>query len=261
VRQFEDLLGDTSQVNVDVVDLGIELREARENCSRLQDSIRRKRAALGVSQRAALGRIKDSLFLQIRMNARAVKIRICDRLRQRKFELERFERSYRQAVNGEFVSIEARYLYPQRVTEHKLTTHTESSVKRREPGILKLAKTYNGHCKHLQDLVRQRKAPPRVILPQPIDTHRLFGLDVDDDIWQDAGLDDDAVDGPPLWLSDEDTREGIKNLLLLDRCREEEERLMKERSAMQEWMSEEWSTLERACLKQGTSIFCLGEHS
>jgi hypothetical protein len=34
------------------------------------------------------------------MNARSLKHRIRDRLRQRKFELEKLERAYRHTVNG-----------------------------------------------------------------------------------------------------------------------------------------------------------------
>jgi hypothetical protein len=37
------------------------------------------------------------------MNACALKARLRDRLRQRKFELERLERSYRITVNGKFI--------------------------------------------------------------------------------------------------------------------------------------------------------------
>ena len=99
----------------------------------------------------------------------------------------------------------------------------------------------------MQTLVRERKAPRNALLPQVIDTQRLFALDVDDNIWQDAGLnDDDENDGIPLWLGSDSTRQGIKHRLLLDRCVEEERRLIAERSALQEWMREEWVTLEQA---------------
>ena len=52
---------------------------------------------------------------------------------------------------------------------------------------------------------------------------KLFSLDVDDDIWQDIGLTetDDSTD-PPLWLSDENVRMGIRAMLEMDRCQEEE---------------------------------------
>jgi flagellar motility protein MotE (MotC chaperone) len=83
-------------------EISIELSETRTRCTTLADSIRRRKAALGIDQRAALRELKNSAFLRVRMNARAIKTRIRDRLRQRKFELERLERSYRHAVNGEF---------------------------------------------------------------------------------------------------------------------------------------------------------------
>ena len=58
---------------------------------------------------------------------------------------------------------------------------------------------------------------------------------------QDIGLDEDELEMRviPRWLADKAVQEGIKNLLDLDRCMEEEERLQLERCAMQEWMIEE----------------------
>jgi hypothetical protein len=100
VRQLEEQLSSASGNDIDVVELASQIADARASYVKLQDSVRRRRTALGVGQCAALQRIRDSLFLQIRMNARAVKTRIRDRLRQRKFELERLERSYRQVVSG-----------------------------------------------------------------------------------------------------------------------------------------------------------------
>ncbi|KAL6302529.1 hypothetical protein BKA93DRAFT_827420 [Sparassis latifolia] len=90
------------------------------------------------------------------------------------------------------------------------------------------------------------------ISPQLIQGNGLFKLDVDDDIWQDVGLDDDDdIAAVPHWLGDETVREGIKNRLLLDRCNEEEERLREERCSLQEWFAEEWTSNERACVDAG----------
>lgn len=96
----------------------------------------------------------------------------------------------------------------------------------------------------------------------------LFDLDVDDDIWLDIGLgydDDDAdVSVPPLWLSNDSVRVGIRAMLDRDRCLEERQRLLDERSAMQEWFSEEWTVVTRAMqdgrfsLKQMGSIMLNG---
>jgi hypothetical protein len=90
-------------------------------------------------------------------------------------------------------------------------------------------------------LIKQRRAPGGAISPLEIPQEGLFKLDVDDDIWQDAGLNDDNNGSALLWLSDERVRQGIRNLLELDRCKEEEVRLRRERCALQEWSLEEWN--------------------
>jgi hypothetical protein len=124
----------------------------------------------------------------------------------------------------------------------------EHAIKRREPGILKLSKMYNDLCKQMRSCVQQHKAPRNAVLPQPIDTKKLFDLDVDDDIWQDVGLGDDNDDGAiPLWLSNPSVRDGVKHVLTLDRCHEEESRLRKERTSLQQWMLREWRALQAAC--------------
>lgn len=112
-------------------------------------------------------------------------------------------------------------------------------------------------------LIRHRKAPAGAICPQKIEPKGLFALDVDDDIWQDIGLDNDNGDHqndnlvPPLWLSDDGVCQGIKALLERDRCVEEESRLQHERRAMQEWFSEEWKVLSSAINHTGSSIYYL----
>jgi hypothetical protein len=122
---------------------------------------------------------------------------------------------------------------------------------------LKLASNYNALCAQLAKLIERRKAPRNAIAPQPIQSNGLFNLDVDDEIWQDVGLDDDS-DGPmPLWLCNDDVRRGIKSLLEVDRCIEEEQRLRMERCALQEWLFEEWSCIERAKDLAGEKIHVL----
>ena len=81
--------------------LDMQLKEMRARRARIITAIQRKRAALGLDERAQLSRLAKSKFLQLRMNACALKQRIRDRLRQRKFELDRLERSHRQTVNSE----------------------------------------------------------------------------------------------------------------------------------------------------------------
>ena len=47
-------------------------------------------------------------------------------------------------------------------------------------------------------------------------------------------------------MSDEAVHDGIKAMLELDRCREEEERLIQECHTLQIWFSEEWVIIEQA---------------
>jgi hypothetical protein len=118
---------------------------------------------------------------------------------------------------------------------------------------MKLAKTYNDYCKEMQILARQQAALRKTVLPQPIDTRNLFALDVDDDIWDDIGLEDDDGIAPP-WLMNEEVRKGIRNQLIVDRCVEEEGRLRRETRAMQLWIREEWELLEKACTADGRFV-------
>ncbi|KAG1841751.1 hypothetical protein F4604DRAFT_1884868 [Suillus subluteus] len=161
-------------------------------------------SALGVEDKAELEKMKKDIYFTARLNARAVKTHIRDCLHQQKFELERLERSYRASINAE-----------------KLHANTQHSIKHCEPSILKLVLTYNG------------LAPPFAIPPHSIPCDGIFQLNVDDNIWQDIGL-DDATLNPPVWLSDEAVRNGIWLQLEVDRCFEEEAQLMRERGIRSE---------------------------
>ena len=50
----------------------------------------------------------------------------------------------------------------------------ESSIKRREPTILKLVTTYNNLCAELQSMIWLQKAPPGAIPPPPIPSKGIF---------------------------------------------------------------------------------------
>lgn len=83
--------------------------------------------------------------------------------------------------------------------------------------------------------------------PERIEAKDLWTLDVGDAIWQDIGLDDTSDDSePPLWLSDERVRKGIRAMVELQRCEEEEGFLLRERASAQVWFAEEWRTVMKA---------------
>ncbi|KAG0703204.1 hypothetical protein DFH29DRAFT_981988 [Suillus ampliporus] len=189
----------------DIVEFNLQLADIRSRRVKTADTLRRRRAALGMEDKVNLEKMKKDIYLMVRLNALAVKTRIRDRLRQRKFELERLERSYRATINA----------------EHKLHANTQQSIKRREPGILKLVSMYN--------------EPPYATMPHIIPRDGIFLLDVDDDTMV-----------PPAWLSDDAVRNGIRLQLEVDLCVEEEARLMRERVVIQEWMLAEWGAIRGA---------------
>ncbi|KAJ7079204.1 hypothetical protein C8R44DRAFT_754712 [Mycena epipterygia] len=218
----------------------VQVQSAEEALSAAMKKLRQKEAALGVHEKQALTHLGKSKYMGFRMNVRALKRRIRDRLCSRKFELDKIERSFRRLVN-----------------DQKLYSHTESAVKRRELTIAKLNTQYNKLCTDMAQAIKDGHAPPGAIAPAPIPAKQLWTLDVDDGIWQDVGLDDDDADGvpeePPLWLSDEKVRSGIKAMLELDRCDEEDIILKKERCALQVWFAEEWKVVNHAIAHAGSA--------
>lgn len=108
LRLLESQLSNDAALGYAMVEMSLEIQEVRDTCNCMSDTIRKKRAALGVGQRTALRRIQEDEFLQLRVNALALKTRIRDRLRQRKFEREPLERSYRHIRNGSPLHLQLR---------------------------------------------------------------------------------------------------------------------------------------------------------
>jgi hypothetical protein len=90
----------TQTVLFNMADISGQLRDAREHLARLERGFERKKSALGVGEQANLRNLQRDAFVRLRMNALALKQRLRDRLRQRKFEIEKLERSYRRSANG-----------------------------------------------------------------------------------------------------------------------------------------------------------------
>ncbi|KAG6824466.1 hypothetical protein H0H92_006807, partial [Tricholoma furcatifolium] len=171
------------------LELMADIRGAKEKLRDLTLKIRHKESVLDVDEHAQLERLVKNPYIASRVNALAVKQRLRERLRSRKFELERVERSFRKQVNDD-----------------KINEHTATSVKRRDPSISKLASTFNALQQKLVEMIKAGRAPPGSSAPARIETKGLFALDVDDAIWQDVGLTDDSHEedvGLPPWLADD----------------------------------------------------------
>ncbi|KAJ6465260.1 hypothetical protein C8R45DRAFT_1106910 [Mycena sanguinolenta] len=214
IKYLEDVLieGD----GADAADAAMaegDLETAWAKLSWTQEAVRRKEQALGVQDRKALKHLKQSKFITARMNACALKYRLREKLRNRKFELDRVERTYHR-----------------KKTDPKMKTHIEDAVKRRDPGIQGIVRQYNNLCKEMSRLIAHRKAPRNAVAPTPIDMKGIWALDVNNDIWQDVGLDDAYEESElSLWLSND-----AEALRIFHKCR-----------ALHYWLSEEW---EAVCL-------------
>ena len=86
----------------DIIDYDLQLTAAQASLSKAAHALEQKKNALGVSAQTDLYLLRNNKWLKTQTNAQALKIRIRERLRQRKFELERLERSYRGSSSGEW---------------------------------------------------------------------------------------------------------------------------------------------------------------
>ncbi|EIW78899.1 hypothetical protein CONPUDRAFT_26075, partial [Coniophora puteana RWD-64-598 SS2] len=218
-------------LNSDVLDIGVMLKDARESHKLAIAALQQCLGTMGAPARRRLQQRKLDVYMQVRIEALSALTRIRERARGRKFQLERMKDSYRSSANVP--------------AENHLMTHIESSVKRGEPSLKRLVDRYNQLCMDIRSLISKRRAPARAVVPPLITAQQVFNLDVDNDIWQNTGLDDSSL-APPAWLSNDSVRRGIRAMLEVDRCNEEEARLLVERCRLQDWIKEQWQHLKRA---------------
>lgn len=101
LQHEEAQLGKKDPLHVDLPELAIAVNVALKDCEVAQEIACRLEHTLGVTAQQELKGLKENPFLRARMNALALKQRLRDRLRQRKFEMNRMERSYQHSMNGE----------------------------------------------------------------------------------------------------------------------------------------------------------------
>ncbi|CAK5283719.1 unnamed protein product [Mycena citricolor] len=206
-----------------------EYAKANAKLLKLAESVRKQKAIMGVEDKANLSKLVKSKYIQARTNAAAAKTKLRNRLRQRKFELDRVERHFHRNK-----------------ADAKMMTHIEDAVRRRDQSIKDVCRLYNRLCTELQELIRLGRAPRNAIAPRQIIEKDIWGLDVDAEIWLDVGLSDaDEDTEPPLWMKSDTVCQGIQAMLEQDRCNEEEPRLFHESRALRWWMAEEWEVLTR----------------
>ncbi|KAJ7866947.1 hypothetical protein B0H14DRAFT_3442077 [Mycena olivaceomarginata] len=221
---LRDALGDPNSTAHVLLYAESRVEDAEAAWRREQTKLQRLEQQLGVTDATLIQKLRHSDYYAARMNAKVLKERLRQRLRERKFELDLIERSFRRSRS-----------------ENQKNDHAGAAIKRREPTISNTVKEYNKLCADIASLIRNNKAPAGAVAPSPIPAKDIFQLDVDNAIWQDMGLDEDTA--PASWLVDDKVRAGIRAMLQKDRCDEEAPRLKRERRHLQIWFATEWEAV------------------
>jgi hypothetical protein len=132
--------------------------------------------------------------------------------------------------------------------EQKLSSHVETQLRKQQPGILDLVKRYNTMATEINALIQRRHAPRTARPLALVDRSSIFNLDVDDPIWDNSSF-DDPVGDVPLWMGNENMRQGIRLHLEVSRCTEELARLLLECENLQAWARQQWMYVQNARLK------------
>lgn len=85
---------------MELAEVNERLCDVHTQAQKFEKLIREKVGQLGIQERKDYCRLKDNKFIQHQMNARALKLRLLQRLRDQSFELAKLEGSYRNAANG-----------------------------------------------------------------------------------------------------------------------------------------------------------------
>lgn len=100
VKRLEQVITDLSAEPYEVASAELELEPLREKLEKTRKLLINKERAMGVEGRLQYQHLASSPFITHRMNARALKLRLRQKLRSRKFERDRLERSFRRQMNS-----------------------------------------------------------------------------------------------------------------------------------------------------------------
>ncbi|KIJ48098.1 hypothetical protein M422DRAFT_248268 [Sphaerobolus stellatus SS14] len=217
LEQGEDLNPEDEAITLE------EIQTEKVAYEALKKRLRKKEQELGVSARRSWNHSKAS--------------RIRTKLVSQKFERSRLERAYTHQV--------------MRDKDHQ---QTKNLLKRTRQSITALVSRYKNLVTEMKALKRRGRAPWGSRVPKPLEARDLFRLDVDDEIWLDLAVDGDEATKPPAWMSDLAVRESIPALLEADRVKEERERLLVERQALECWIGNEADRLCAALVKEHVSL-------
>jgi hypothetical protein len=151
----------------------------------------------------------------------------------------------KQAVEGKNprlgMSARGHIFGSQLVVGTKLHQRTLNVMKNREPAHKKAITHYNKLCAELKELHKDEyNVPPPLPLQSSIEV-----LKEDPDLMQDVWIGKPS-EPIPRWVTDEKVRNGIRGILLLDRCKEERARVTLESRNLLNWYEKSVAALEVA---------------
>ncbi|KAF5374423.1 hypothetical protein D9757_011832 [Collybiopsis confluens] len=161
ISGLENTVTDISAEMYRVVEAESELEQLRPKLQQIELELTQQEQALGVEGRSSYHHLVSSPYIQLRMNARALMMRLREKLRARKFELDRGERSF----------------WRQQYNERKIMDHTADSIKQQDPGIQALANGYNTLSNKMAALIQSKRAPCNAVAPPPIVMKTLLGYE------------------------------------------------------------------------------------
>ncbi|OJT12711.1 hypothetical protein TRAPUB_10739 [Trametes pubescens] len=123
----------------------------------------------------------------------------------------------------------------------KLHQQTQKAISKRTPALITAIRKFNKYCDELEALYEDDWGFP---LPQALPTE-LGALRDEPDLLADVWI-SPVASNTPKWLEDSATRQGIRAMLTLDRCREERRRLGNEADNLCRWYGRELSGVELA---------------
>lgn len=133
-----------------------------------------------------------------------------------------------------------------------MESHALQQTKKRSAAVHRLRTQYNHGCEELVRIIASRVGiPANARAPVPIPIQGFWELEVDDAIWNDIGLDPfnpNETTTSPDWLCNEDVRSGIRAMLDISRCEEEQKRLIKETYAAQDTWFEDYTAIHKAII-------------
>lgn len=127
----------------------------------------------------------------------------------------------------------------------KLHQQTQKAISKRTPALMTAIRKFNKYCEELEALYKDEWGFP---LPQALPTE-LGALRDEPDLLADVWI-SPVAGNTPRWLEDSDTRQGIRAMLTLDRCREERRRLGIEADNLCRWYGQELLGVELALRSQ-----------